>query len=42
MLQAPGGRLYLFQAGALASAKALRQELPGVCEEQIESLVWVE
>ena len=38
--QVPGARLYLFQAGTLASAKALRQELPGVCEDR--ELVWLE
>lgn len=42
MPQAPGARLSLFQAGVRASAKALRQELPGVCEEQLESLVGLE
>lgn len=42
MPQALGARLYLFQAVVPASAKALRQELRGVCEEQIESLVWLE
>lgn len=35
--QVPGEKLYIFQAGALASAKALRQEFPGVYKEQIES-----
>lgn len=37
MPQGPGGRLYLFQVGVLASAKALWQEWPGVCEELLES-----
>lgn len=32
--QVPGARPYLFQAGTRASAKALRQELPGVCEDR--------
>lgn len=39
--QVPVGRLYVFLVGALPSAKALRQELPGVGEKQKE-LVWPE
>lgn len=35
--QVPGARLYISQAVTLASAKVLRQELPGLWEEQIES-----